>query len=104
MSCILGGKVLDFISNTWQEVVVSVVSTWLHQCDLKCHPLNVLADFLVTYDRLKQVSVELFAGKSQFMLALQDGFSQALLSLEQTSAVKVNNEYIGAFLSKYSMC
>ena len=86
MACIL--------SNTWQRVISSIMTLWLNQCDLDSHPLNVLADLLITYDKLKQASIELFADHPRHLIAMKEGFSQALFGYEQASAVKVNIGYI----------
>ena len=92
MACIL--------SNTWQRVISSIMTLWLNQCDLDSHPLNVLADLLITHDKLKQASIELFADHPSSLIAIKEGFSQALFGYEQASAVKVNIGYNNA--NRYS--
>ena len=82
------------MATCWQEVVAKEVKQCLARCDLsiqphlvKPHPL--VRELVWLYNRLQHATMELFGGHSWFVVAMKEGFSRVLQSMDEVSGVRV---------------
>ena len=83
------------MATCWQEVVAKEVKQCLVRCDLsiqpcllvKPHPL--VRELVWLYNRLQHATMELFGGHSWFVVAMKEGFSRVIQSMDEVSGVRV---------------
>jgi p53-associated parkin-like cytoplasmic protein len=83
-----GHIITDTLKALWSRIVYQEVSSYLSRANLSDPLIFIMNDILFMYDKLHQVTQELFGHHPQLLLALKNGYSKAYQNMNEVNSIK----------------